>query len=293
VPPPPIAEKPRATGTAGVVTVAKGDTVYAVSRRHHVFVRAVIEANGLKPPYGLAVGQRLVLPKAREHLVQRGETLYSLARVYDVSVYALARANRLKAPYSILVGQRLRVPRSAGKVARAPASVARPKPKAPAAASGKGPAASSKWPIPPRKPPVRAAIPKPPPKSGKGFRWPVVGKVVSNYGTKAKGLRNDGINIIAPRGAPVRAAENGVVAYAGNELRGFGNLLLIKHAGGWVTAYAHNEKLMVRRGQRVRKGDVIGKVGSSGSVGRPQLHFEMRKGRRAINPRKYLPDRQA
>ena len=122
---------------------------------------------------------------------------------------------------------------------------------------------------------------------------PVKGRVISKFGTKPNGQRNDGINVAVPEGTSVKAAENGVVAYAGNELRGFGNLLLIKHAGGWVTAYAHNEILMVRRGQRVRKGDVIGKVGSSGSVGRPQLHFELRKGRRAINPRKYLPGRQA
>ena len=112
--------------------------------------------------------------------------------------------------------------------------------------------------------------------------------MLSSFGAKAKGLYNDGINISASRGTPVLAAENGVVAYAGNELRGFGNLLLIKHSGGWVTAYAHNETLLVRRGQKVKKGQVIAKVGSTGAVSSPQLHFELRKGKRAINPEKYL-----
>ncbi len=112
--------------------------------------------------------------------------------------------------------------------------------------------------------------------------------MVSGFGVKSKGLHNDGINIAAPRGAAVVAAENGIVAYAGNELRGFGNLLLVKHSGGWLTAYAHNERLLVKRGERVRKGQRIADVGSTGTVSTPQLHFELRKGRRAVNPRKHL-----
>ena len=114
------------------------------------------------------------------------------------------------------------------------------------------------------------------------------GPVISAFGAKGKGLHNDGINIRADRGSPVRAAEHGVVAYAGNELRGFGNLLLVRHAGGWITAYAHNDTLLVARGDRVRRGQVIARVGSSGSVTEPQLHFELRKGKRAVDPRKYL-----
>ena len=112
--------------------------------------------------------------------------------------------------------------------------------------------------------------------------------MISGFGATGKGRHNDGINIAAPRGTPVKAAENGVVAYAGNELRGFGNLLLIKHDGGWVTAYAHNEALLVRRGDRVRKGQTIARVGSSGGVSTPQLHFELRRGKNAVDPRKHL-----
>ena len=101
-------------------------------------------------------------------------------------------------------------------------------------------------------------------------------------------MRNDGINIAAPRGTPVLAAENGVVVYAGNELRGFGKLILVKHSGGWVSAYAHNQSFMVKRGEKVTKGQRIARVGSTGGVISPQLHFELRKGRDAKDPRKYL-----
>jgi murein DD-endopeptidase MepM/ murein hydrolase activator NlpD len=131
-------------------------------------------------------------------------------------------------------------------------------------------------------------VDSPPARTGKGFLWPVRGKIVSAYGGKSEGLKNDGINIAAPRGTQVVAAENGVVAYAGNELRGFGNLLLLKHTGGWITAYAHNERVLVKRGDKIKKGQTIAKVGSSGSVQVPQLHFELRKGKKAINPVKSL-----
>jgi len=121
----------------------------------------------------------------------------------------------------------------------------------------------------------------------------VNGKIISSFGAKKGGLHNDGINIAAARGAPVRAAENGIVAYAGNELRGFGNLLLIKHADGWTSAYAHNDKLLVRRGDQVRRGQIIARVGSTGSVTSPQLHFELREGSEAIDPLRLLARQQA
>ncbi|MDH5189240.1 MAG: M23 family metallopeptidase, partial [Rhodospirillaceae bacterium] len=128
----------------------------------------------------------------------------------------------------------------------------------------------------------------PPVMSGQGFLWPVKGKVISEFGPKAKGLQNDGINIAAPKGTVVRAAQNGVVAYAGNELRGFGNLLLVKHSGGWITAYAHNDSLLVKKGDKISKGQNIAHIGSTGSVSTPQLHFELRKGRQAVDPSPYL-----
>lgn len=118
--------------------------------------------------------------------------------------------------------------------------------------------------------------------------WPlpagVAGKVIASFGPAGKGLHNDGINIAAPAGSKVRAADNGVVAYSGNELKGFGNLLLIKHADGWTTAYAHNGELLVKRGDVVTQGQDIATVGRTGNVQSPQLHFEVRKGTQAVDP---------
>jgi len=124
----------------------------------------------------------------------------------------------------------------------------------------------------------------PPPRGSGKFLWPVNGKVVSVFGVKDGGQHNDGINIAAPLGTPVHAADNGVVAYAGNELRGFGNLLLIRHADGWVSAYAHCDALLVKRGDQVKRGQVIARVGQTGAVSSPQLHFELRKAGTAVDP---------
>ena len=131
-----------------------------------------------------------------------------------------------------------------------------------------------------------------PPALAGRFAWPLKGRIIGGFGPRESGLHNDGLNIAAPIGTPIQAAENGVVVYAGNELRGFGNLLLIKHADGWVTAYAHADTLKVGRGDQVRRGDIIATVGDSGNVGQPQLHFEIRKGQQAIDPRKHLPSTQ-
>lgn len=298
---------------ASAVTVEKGDTVYALSRRHRVPVSAIIQANNLRPPYHLNVGQRIELPRGRQHRVVQGDTLYSIAQRYDVGLYELARLNGSEPPYTIKLGEILVIPKAETAVASVSPSVVPKKPgtssqitskpvappptqqtgmpapptaaPTPKPVAGTGEIAA----LPPKKPSIPGSrISAPPPKTGKGFIWPLKGRVVSNFGAKDGGLRNDGINIQAPKGSPVRAAENGVVAYAGNEIRGFGNLLLIKHAGGYVTAYAHNDALLVRRGQKVTRGQKISTVGSSGNVAKPQLHFEIRKGRRPRDPRTYL-----
>ena len=117
--------------------------------------------------------------------------------------------------------------------------------------------------------------------------------MLSSFGPKPGGLHNDGINIAAPKGTPVRAAENGVVVYAGDDLPGFGNLILVKHGDGWVSAYGHNEAVLVKRGHKVTRGQVIARVGSSGNVDRPQLHFELRRGARAVDPAPHLSTQAA
>jgi len=253
----------------GAVRVRAGDTVYALSRRHHVGVRDIIRVNQLKPPYKLRVGQTIRLPLARFHTVRAGETLYGLARHYGVDISALVRANAIPAPYRLVTGQRLRLPGAAPKAAKI-ASAAQSQPAAP----------------PQRTP--RGLPTKPPPRAGKYFLWPAEGRLLSSFGPKEGGLHNDGINFALSPGAPLRATENGVVAYAGNELPGYGNLLLIRHAGGWMSAYAHNQTLLVARGDQVKRGQIVAHAGSTGNVSTPQAHFELRRNGKPVNPIKYL-----
>jgi murein DD-endopeptidase MepM/ murein hydrolase activator NlpD len=278
VPVPPPGARQIPVPASGVHKVVRGNTVYSISRLYGIPVRSIIETNRLQPPYLLKVGDRLRLPARRTHRVAKGDTVYSISRRYDVPISELMRVNGIRPPYTIVVGQKLSVPSGAGPSS----AVARTPPPATPVAVPR-PAARQATPT------QAAALPSPPPRTGRLFQWPVEGSVLSGFGDQPGGRHNDGINIGAKRGATVVAAESGVVAYAGNELRGFGNLLLIKHADGFMTAYAHNDALLVTRGQKVRKGDAVARVGSSGSVARPQLHFEIRKGRKAVNPLKYLP----
>ena len=120
------------------------------------------------------------------------------------------------------------------------------------------------------------------------FRWPVRGRVIAGFGSKPNGTQNDGINLAVPEGTPIKAADDGVVAYAGNELKGYGNLVLIQHANGFVSAYAHASELMVKRGDTVKRGQVIAHAGQTGNVTSPQLHFEIRKGSTPVDPTQYL-----
>ena len=288
---------------SGIIQVKNGDTLFIISRRYGVSARAIIEANDLMPPYRLQRGESLILPRPRVHQIVRGDSLYKISRHYGFDAYELARLNYLRPPYRIYVGQQLVLPSSGASGMPEETVVAKREPvkteTLPSVRQSAEPV--PEIPIPSRKPAVKAphqqpkvtttprkTIPVPRVKTSGRFNWPVQGRLLSIYGSKGEGLHNDGINIAAPHGASVRAAGSGVVAYAGNELRGFGNLLLIKHAGGWVTAYAHNDRLLVTRGDKVGKGQVVAKVGASGNVASPQLHFEIRKGKRAINPLRHL-----
>ena len=224
------------------------------------------------------------------HRVRQGETVYDVARQYGVDAYALVSHNNLSPPFELAEGQRLSIP---GRGVNPPVVAAvsppaaepppsRPVPR-PTPEIATAPSESRTAAVAPR-----PAEPPPPLPSGGGFIWPVEGRIVSDFGPKGGGRFNDGINIAAPAGTSVRAADGGTVAYAGNELRGFGNMLLIKHPGGWVTAYAHNQDLLVRRGDSISRGQAIARVGSTGGVSQPQLHFELRKGKKAVDPLDYL-----
>lgn len=233
------------------------------------------------------------------HTVASGETLFSLGRKYGVSPFAIADANGLPNDTQLAMGQKVRIP--AGGSA-SPAKATAPKPEtaeAPAkteAETAAGPTeetTKAATPAPavteePAAPAGEQAAGQAPIPGAPGLRWPVRGKVISGFGPKANGLKNEGINIAVPEGTSIRAADSGVVAYAGNELKGYGNLILIRHENGYVTAYAHAKELFVKRGDTVKRGDVIAKAGQTGSVSSPQLHFEVRKGATALDPMKFL-----
>lgn len=260
--------------TQGDLIVVRGDTVYGLSRKHGVEVRDLIAENRLRPPYLLRPGDRLSLPGSRFHVVRRGETGYGISRRYGVDVTTLMRMNTIRPPYRLAVGQRLRIPKGGVQVAKVePVKAKKPVVRTP----------------PPKSTPANTEIRASNKVSSNGFQWPVEGRVISSFGPKENGLHNDGINIATKNGAHVRAARDGVVAYAGNGFKGFGNILLVRHSGGWITAYAHNERLLVSKGQAVKRGQVIARAGRSGSVSTPQLHFEIRKGKEPVNPRAQLP----
>lgn len=122
-----------------------------------------------------------------------------------------------------------------------------------------------------------------------GLIWPVQGRVITSFGQKGGGIENTGINIAAAEGTPIIAAASGQVIYASGGLKSYGNLILLRHANGLITAYAHNKQNLVERNQQVQRGQVIAYVGQSGNVGSPQLHFEVRRNARAIDPKKVLP----
>ncbi|MDG1709400.1 MAG: M23 family metallopeptidase, partial [Emcibacteraceae bacterium] len=226
-----VASVPASSGTSNV-TVGRGDTVYAISRKYGVPVRSVINSNNLRAPYLLKPGQTLRIPVGSNYIVKRGDTVYGVSRANGIQMSELVSMNGLKQPYALNVGQSLKLPgRSASSNTR-----------------------------------TQVAIAPPPQITGKGFMWPIQGRVLSNFGPKAAGYHNDGINIAAPSGSNVFASESGVVVHADNKLAGYGNLILIKHQNGWVTAYAHNDRLMVKKGDQVNRGQVVAQVGQTGRV---------------------------
>jgi murein DD-endopeptidase MepM/ murein hydrolase activator NlpD len=261
-----------------------------------------LAAGGRRP----IAGETVAGSDEGRHLVLPGDTLSEVAERYGTPTATLARVNRIAPPFKVYAGQVLAIPPQV--LATPPTVLARPAAPTPALV------ASRPAPPPPTKleiiqaalapleeePPAVASPPPmtaeeleatrvaaqrpPPPLSGDGFLWPVRGRIASAFGAKPNGARNDGVNIGAAEGTPVVAAENGVVVYAGDEIPGYGRMLLIAHADGFTTAYAHNRDLLVRVGTLVERGQRVATVGRTGDVTAPQLHFELRDGRVPIDP---------
>jgi len=297
------------------IIVGTSDTLEILARRYNVTPAAILQANGYRGPRVLSPGQQLIIPHPgvvagapamsapvskpiavaaaapSVHVVNHGDTLMSIARRNHISAGELARANSLDAGAKLKIGMKLSVPVKAS-AATAPVAQASVPPTTKMAAVATEPpqkarvaqttnveeAQATETPL--KASEATGALPT--------FRWPARGKVIAGYGAKTNGKANDGINLAVPEGTPVKAAEDGVVTYSGNELKNYGNLVLVHHSNGYVTAYAHASELLVKRGDTIKRGQIIAKSGQSGDVGSPQLHFEIRKGTAPLDPLQFL-----
>jgi murein DD-endopeptidase MepM/ murein hydrolase activator NlpD len=318
-----VAAKGWSQGGGTTIIVGTSDTMDGLSKRYGVSTADILKANGYKGPRALQPGQQLIIPSHAAaaapaaaapkpagaapvaappsiHVVNRGDTLLSIAHRNHVPVADLAKANGIDAGAKLKLGQKITVPgaKSAAAPATAQPAVAAAQPATVAApgtkvAAGAEPA-REKARLAQATTTPEAAVAETPVKTAEAtgalptFRWPVRGRVVTGYGAKTNGKANDGINVAVPEGTPVKAAEDGVVAYSGNELKGYGNLILVRHSNGYVTAYAHASELLVKRGETIKRGQIIAKSGQSGEVGSPQLHFEIRKGSSPVDPLQFL-----
>ncbi|SFO19993.1 Murein DD-endopeptidase MepM and murein hydrolase activator NlpD, contain LysM domain [Bradyrhizobium sp. Ghvi] len=264
--PAPVAAAPAVAPKAVAATAAPssfhfvnhGDTLARIARKNHISAAELAHANGLEPSAKLRLGTKLTVPGAK-----------------TAAVAPLAPAPVAAAPVAAALQPAAATPVPTTKVA----AVAGP------AQSARLAQATANIEEKPAETPAKAAETT---SSLPTFRWPVRGKVITSYGAKTNGKSNDGINVAVPEGTPIKAAEDGVVAYSGNELKGYGNLVLVRHSNGYVTAYAHASELLVKRGDTIKRGQVIAKSGQSGEVASPQLHFEIRKGSSPVDPLQFL-----
>jgi murein DD-endopeptidase MepM/ murein hydrolase activator NlpD len=306
------------------IIVGPGETLDMIAHAHGVPAAAIMDANHISEPAAVYPGEHLVIPRYRSgtaeaappqtriastesavpggapkfaltapagtHVVAPGETLNSIARLYGKPVMVLAKANNIAPDTRVRVGEHIVIPemRETPRMASVPSRAEVP----PVQPTGSVPTDSAARIAEPVAPPT--AAPSDPVKTAEpvgnlpSFRWPVRGRIIAAFGPKPNGLQNDGINLAVPEGTPIKAAEDGVVAYAGNELKGYGNLVLVRHANGFVTAYAHASDILVKRGETVKRGEVIAHAGQTGNVTSPQLHFEIRKGATPVDPAQYL-----
>lgn len=281
-------------------TVQQEDTLYGISRAYGVDQTELARLNNLATPYKLELEQKLRLPYRGPKKTNYANNAQTAGRSFWSSARDRVTGNATTSD-DIVVNDVQSTPivgrRGAVEVVDLP-----PPPTTTSSSSLGNVAPTQAVPAPisiTERPTEVAAVEPTKPTPSKAtkklptgtphFSWPVQGATLSEYGPKSGGRHNDGINIGAPNGTAVRAAEAGEVVYAGNELAGFGNLVLVRHAQGWMTAYGHMGKATVKRGAVVKKGQTIGAVGKTGSVKAPQLHFEIRKGSKALNPTKYLP----
>jgi murein DD-endopeptidase MepM/ murein hydrolase activator NlpD len=241
-------------------TVGANESLYDVATRYQAPLRALIDQNRLEPPYALAPGRVLELPPPRIHAVARGEDFEDIARRYNVDLRSLALLNRMQPPYDVRRGDRIVLPAMAREYG--PPASRRPTPNLQSEAPAGG------------TPAVHSTA---------RFAWPLRGDVVARFGAQPGGTRLDGIEIAGREGAPVLAAAEGDVFYAGADIEGLGNLVLVRHADNYVTAYGYNRRALVREGQHVRAGEPVAELGLRPD-GRARLLFQVRRGSEALDP---------
>lgn len=272
----------------GKITVKPGDTIYAIAARYQVTPNSIIRDNQIGPPYMIEAGQKLSITPPRFHIVKPGDSIFSISQRYAVSQFQLAQQNGLDEPFTLSIGQRLDLP---GALDFSVLDTGQPKGLAGANAIPAQPAvgeSTASTGVATAAPVKKQAKRFVAPASGGAFTWPLEGQVVAEFGPAERGVHNDGINIAAASGTSVTAAATGTVAFIGRDIKSFGTLILVKHDGGIITAYAHLDGVAVKEGDIVSIGDKIGTVGSTGKVDSPQLHFEIRKSRRPIDPRNLI-----
>ena len=298
---------PPALETPTQVIVRPGESVFEVAERVRTPIRAIIDLNNLQPPYDVTPGSVLKIPPPVVYTVRAGDTLIGVGRRFSIDPRSLANLNDIQLETALRPGQRLALPSlvkdkgptlaATSTLVTAPSLPATGAPVRQVAttAGSLRPVLSKPTSVPSSStaPAAVKAPPKPAPvadtdsdagpstaevaAAGKGkFVWPVKGDILSSYGPKGPGQRNDGINIAANTGDPVKAAAAGQVVYAGNSVPGFGNLVVIKHEDGWTSLYGNLGKMSVKIRSQVTQGQEIGTAGTSGAVDRPQVHFELR-----------------
>lgn len=241
--------------------VKPGETLGGVAQRAQVPRVLIIEANRLQPPYALRAGQKLSIPRTRHHTVARGDTRFTISYLYGVPWADIAVANNIEPGATLTAGQRLLIP-----TVIAPAAALAPSP-SPSAAAASAPAASARW------------------------AWPVAGRVRRGFTARSEADYHDGIDIPVREGTAIRASAAGKVVFAGNEPRQFGTLVVVEHPGGWQSAYAFLSRVTVKEGDDVSQGERVGLSGRTGRARGPELHFELRRDNRPVDPATQLPSR--
>ena len=247
--------------------VIKGDNLYSISKKFNIPIQKIIKSNKITSPFKIFPNQKIFLPRNKVYTVKKGDTLYSISRKFKTDLFSLSVLNKLNNVNQIKVNQKILIPDYILK----PKKI-RQKEKSLQKTENK-------------KIIKKKLLTN---KVDTDFIWPVKGKILNNFGSETPGFFNDGINISSNLGTSVKASLDGEIVYSGNEIPGYGNLILIKHSKNWITAYAHLEKIVKKKGNYVKKGETIGLVGKTGNVSEVQLHFEIRKGKEAVNPLKYL-----